>query len=88
MPPAQLSNTFIYLTALFKPALLRPHLRVPSEHTVKLWIGTSVTMPGNTLRYCQCRLQSFEKEGFNAVVIDKDNCLVSRLYFIQFNYLR
>ncbi|OWT41006.1 hypothetical protein C362_01220 [Cryptococcus neoformans Bt1] len=55
MPPAQLSNTFIYLTALFKPALLRPHLRVPSIANVDF--------------------KALKKEGFNAVVIDKDNCL-------------
>ncbi|KIR43361.1 hypothetical protein I307_03557 [Cryptococcus deuterogattii 99/473] len=55
MAPAQLSNTFIYLAALFKPALLRPHLRVPSIANVDF--------------------KALKKEGFNAVVIDKDNCL-------------
>ncbi|WVQ71199.1 hypothetical protein IAR50_000724 [Cryptococcus sp. DSM 104548] len=55
MAPAQLSNAFIYLTALLRPTLLRPHLRVPSIANVDF--------------------RALKREGYNAVVIDKDNCL-------------
>ncbi|ODN84152.1 hypothetical protein L202_00157 [Cryptococcus amylolentus CBS 6039] len=54
---APVSNAFIYLTALFRPTLLRPHLRVPSIANVDF--------------------QALKREGYNAVVIDKDNCLAS-----------
>lgn len=44
--------------------------------------------PETPLGIANVDFKALKKEGFNAVVIDKDNCLVSRLYFIQFNYLR
>ncbi|WWD17932.1 hypothetical protein CI109_102377 [Kwoniella shandongensis] len=55
MAPVQLPNALIYLTSLFRPGLLRPHLRVPS------------------IAYVDFR--ALRKEGYNGIIIDKDNCL-------------
>ncbi|EIW72653.1 hypothetical protein M231_06553 [Tremella mesenterica] len=53
--PLPLPNLLIHLSAIVRPRLLRPDIRVPSIAHVDF--------------------RALRKLGFNAVVIDKDNCL-------------
>jgi phosphatidylglycerophosphatase GEP4 len=78
-------NLLIYIGAIFRPKSLRPHLRVPSKlsHLVSIV---------RILR-CSCDVvlmkdinhvdfDALKRAGYNAVVIDKDNCLVRPLFHL------
>ena len=70
----RLPNVFIYLSALIRPARLRPDLRVRSE------LPHSTETPVLTVcpAIADVDYAGLRREGFNAVVVDKDNCVVGR----------
>ena len=59
MTRSRLPNALIYLTALFRPKLLRPHLRVPSESATLPTGFKSLTTPSHRT----CRLPRAPEKG-------------------------
>jgi phosphatidylglycerophosphatase GEP4 len=73
-------NFLIYIGAVLRPKSLRPHLKVPSKFSHRLDIG--ITRWGHVgvgelmLDINHVDFNALKRAGYNAVVIDKDNCLV------------
>jgi phosphatidylglycerophosphatase GEP4 len=75
-------NFLIYIGAILRPKSLRPHLRVPSKFSHSSDSDLRIT------RWCHAGVEelmidinhvdfnALKRAGYNAVVIDKDNCLV------------
>lgn len=65
----RLPNFLIHLSAFIRPSLLRPDIRVPSAfHREDIFVLTK------DIGYID--FKALKSKGFNAVVIDKDNCIV------------
>jgi phosphatidylglycerophosphatase GEP4 len=79
-------NFLIYIGAILRPKSLRPHLRVPSKSShlssivrmVRCGCGVEVLM----IDINHVDFNALKRAGYNAVVIDKDNCLVRPLFHL------
>jgi hypothetical protein len=73
MPPARLPNALIYLSSLLRPRL-RPEWVATRTPTRCLALVASLTIIAAIANVDFRRLR--QEKGFNAVVVDKDNCVV------------
>jgi hypothetical protein len=74
MSVLRLPNAAIYAQAIFSPGKLNPDLYAPSKYC-----GTDnepVIDPTPCSGVSHVDWKALKRRGFNAVVIDKDNCLV------------
>jgi hypothetical protein len=81
MPILRLPNAAIYAQAIVSPGKLNPDLFAPSESrymkAASLYLHTDVLTRLAGISHVDWK--ALKRRGFNAVVIDKDNCLVGFL---------